>query len=58
MSALGNRYSCIKCAAKFYDLGRSEAICPACGTDQASPEETASGDTSSAKKHKTAAMKE
>ena len=58
MLALGNRYSCIKCAAKFYDLGRSEAICPACGTDQASPEEEEAGDTSSAKKHKTAAKEE
>ena len=42
MSALGNRYSCIQCEAKFYDLGKSQAICPACGTDQAAPEEKVS----------------
>lgn len=35
MSALGTKYECIQCAAKFYDLGRRQAICPSCGTDQA-----------------------
>lgn len=39
MSVLGNRYECSQCGIKFYDLGKSEAICPACGTDQADPQD-------------------
>jgi hypothetical protein len=35
MSALGNRYECFNCEAKFYDLGKTEAICPSCGANQA-----------------------
>ena len=35
MSALGNRHECFKCEAKFYDLGKTKAICPSCGTNQA-----------------------
>ncbi len=35
MSALGNRHECIKCEVKFYDLGRTEVICPSCGANQA-----------------------
>jgi len=34
MSVIGNRYECSQCGIKFYDLGKSEAICPSCGTDQ------------------------
>lgn len=34
MPALGNKHECIQCEAKFYDLGKSQAICPSCGTDQ------------------------
>lgn len=37
MSALGNKHECIECGAKFYDLDRSPAVCPSCGTDQAAP---------------------
>ena len=35
MPTLGNKHECFKCEAKFYDLGRSEIVCPSCGTDQA-----------------------
>jgi len=35
MSALGNRYECFNCEAKFYDLGKAEAICPSCDANQA-----------------------
>jgi uncharacterized protein (TIGR02300 family) len=31
---LGTRYKCFKCETKFYDLGRPQPICPACGEDQ------------------------
>ena len=32
--ALGEKYICFKCRAKFYDLGKPEPICPKCGADQ------------------------
>jgi uncharacterized protein (TIGR02300 family) len=31
---LGTKYDCYNCGTKFYDLGKSEAICPKCGADQ------------------------
>ena len=31
---LGKRYTCFKCACKFYDLNRPDPLCPKCGTDQ------------------------
>jgi len=29
---LGTRHACAACPVKFYDLGRSPAACPVCGT--------------------------
>jgi hypothetical protein len=49
---LGNRYECIKCEAKFYDLGKAEAICPACGTNQADSAEATEEPKASKKKKK------
>ena len=34
-SPYGRRYTCWKCATKFYDLGRKQAICPNCESNQA-----------------------
>ncbi len=31
---LGIKYTCFKCAAKFYDLKKPIPACPKCGTDQ------------------------
>ena len=31
---LGLKRVCVACGAKFYDLTRSPAICPKCGTEQ------------------------
>jgi uncharacterized protein (TIGR02300 family) len=31
---LGNKFECYNCGTKFYDLGKSEALCPKCGADQ------------------------
>ncbi|RKG96143.1 TIGR02300 family protein [Corallococcus praedator] len=31
---LGNKHVCFKCASKFYDLKKPDAICPKCGADQ------------------------
>ena len=29
---LGNKFECFRCGTKFYDLGKSAAVCPKCGT--------------------------
>ncbi len=34
MPNLGKKFECFSCRAKFYDLGKSEAVCPKCGADQ------------------------
>ena len=31
---LGNKRVCVACGAKFYDLGRTPAVCPKCDTEQ------------------------
>jgi hypothetical protein len=31
---LGNKFECYNCSTRFYDLGKSEAICPKCGANQ------------------------
>jgi uncharacterized protein (TIGR02300 family) len=31
---LGSKRVCVSCSTRFYDLGRSPAICPKCGTEQ------------------------
>ena len=31
---LGLKRTCVACGARFYDLGRSPAVCPKCGTEQ------------------------
>jgi hypothetical protein len=33
-AALGEKYVCFSCGAKFYDLGKPEPLCPKCGADQ------------------------
>ena len=42
MPELGSKHECFSCGAKFYDLGKSESICPKCGANQkdAKPHET------------------
>ena len=40
MADLGNKHECLSCGTKFYDLGRSQLVCPSCGEDQ---EELAKG---------------
>jgi hypothetical protein len=34
MSNLGKKFECFNCRAKFYDLGKPEALCPKCGANQ------------------------
>ena len=31
---LGTKRTCVACGARFYDLGKSPAICPKCATEQ------------------------
>jgi len=31
---MGVKRECFNCGTKFYDLGKPEAICPKCGSDQ------------------------
>ncbi len=33
-NTLGNKHECYNCGTRFYDLGKSEAICPKCGANQ------------------------
>jgi uncharacterized protein (TIGR02300 family) len=44
MVELGNKHQCPECQTRFYDLGRSERICPKCGfnvkTGEAAEEST------------------
>jgi len=35
MVELGNKHECLSCGTKFYDLGKSQLICPSCEGDQA-----------------------
>ncbi len=34
MTELGNKHECLGCGTKFYDLGKSELVCPKCGENQ------------------------
>jgi uncharacterized protein (TIGR02300 family) len=31
---LGIKHECYNCGTKFYDFGKSQALCPKCGADQ------------------------
>ncbi len=31
---LGAKFECYNCGTKFYDLGKSEPLCPKCGANQ------------------------
>jgi len=31
---LGTKHTCFKCGAKFYDLKKSQVLCPKCGANQ------------------------
>ena len=40
MPDLGQKHECPDCGAKYYDLGKSDAVCPKCGpSDDAAPED-------------------
>jgi uncharacterized protein (TIGR02300 family) len=31
---LGTKFECFSCGTKFYDLGKSDPVCPKCGANQ------------------------
>lgn len=41
---LGSKHECYSCGTKFYDLGKSEPVCPKCGANQ---KDVSSSDTPS-----------
>lgn len=57
MSELGNKHECLSCGTKFYDLGRSELICPKCGENQKELAAAQEGSASKEKKRKKPAKK-
>jgi uncharacterized protein (TIGR02300 family) len=39
MADLGQKHECPDCGLKYYDLGKSDAVCPKCGDGSDSPDE-------------------
>lgn len=39
MADLGGKHECPSCGVKFYDLGKSEPVCPKCGANPSAGEE-------------------
>lgn len=31
---LGEKHTCVSCGARFFDLGKTPAVCPKCGAEQ------------------------
>lgn len=52
MSTLGTKHECFSCGARFYDLGKPEAICPKCGANQKDAKRTEVERESAAAKRK------
>ena len=60
MSELGNKHECLGCGTKFYDLGKSELICPKCGENQkdlAAAQDSSAGKETQRKKKKSTKSK-
>src|SRR5262249_52059290 len=47
---LGNKFECYNCGTRFYDLGKSEAICPKCGANQKDSDRGESSPSTSTKR--------
>lgn len=59
MTELGDKHECLDCGTKFYDLGKTELICPKCGGNQKELAEAEAGNakTAARSKKKAAAKK-
>lgn len=49
---LGTKFECFRCNTKFYDLGKSEPVCPKCGADQREAAKSESGAVTQAARKK------
>ena len=49
---LGSKFECYNCGTKFYDLGKSEALCPKCGANQKDAVQSESAAVSQASRRK------
>jgi uncharacterized protein (TIGR02300 family) len=49
---LGNKFECFNCGTKFYDLGKSDAMCPKCGANQKDAVQSESAAVSQASRRK------
>lgn len=52
MTELGNKHECLGCNTKFYDLGKSELVCPKCGENQKDLAEAPDSSAGKAKKQR------
>jgi len=57
MVELGSKHECISCSVKFYDMGKPEAVCPACGANQKDAAEEQSANLANARAKKKASRK-
>ncbi len=49
---LGTKFDCYSCGTKFYDLGKSEPICPKCGANQKDVSHSESASTGQASRRR------
>ena len=49
---LGTKFECYNCGTKFYDLGKSDAVCPKCGANQKDAVQSDSAAVSQASRRK------
>jgi uncharacterized protein (TIGR02300 family) len=49
---LGNKFECFNCSTKFYDLGKSDSVCPKCGANQKDAVQSESAAVSQASRRK------
>ena len=49
---LGSKHECYNCGTRFYDLGKSELICPKCGANQKDAASSESPATTTAARRK------
>jgi|SRR4051794_22392088 uncharacterized protein (TIGR02300 family) len=49
---LGTKYTCFSCGTKFYDLGKSDPVCPKCGANQKDAAQSESTTTTAASRRR------
>jgi uncharacterized protein (TIGR02300 family) len=51
---LGTKFECFNCGTKFYDLGKSDPVCPKCGANQKDAAQSDTPAVSSARRRRKA----